>query len=824
MKKLFSLLIISSLIIVAACNKKDDKREMEAQNKMFQAERSFEKDSFNLALTGKEKHLGFLDIIEQYDGTECAQLAYYYAGICYLNIGQYEKAISYLKNTSFSDQIISSMAIGAIGDAYMETGEDHKALEFYCKAADNSDNLFTTPFFLMRAAMTYEIIGRKDEALKLYMRIRTNYHGSYESKNVVKYIARIKAESDTEVGYLKTGKNNKNEVTQTINTKNIGVVSGTQISVANFFAKAEKAIELSKLQNGTAYIMESDSFNIYNTVWSEMVKEIVLKTEYDKLGIVVCPEELMQLIVGDEPHPFIVRAFRDQATGEFDSKSVLSFIQNLNDNNDETKKAWLSLEDAIIADRYYTKYFNLIEGGIFIPTSIAKLEYEINNTTAKVTFFAEKYSDVEDGQVSVTDNDITEYYSIHKDEFTRDNSLDIEYVVFEIIPSADEIKEERTQIEEIAAELKDMEIQQIQDYINRYSDTRADMRYHKKGDFDPVLDSIIFKGHKNEFIGPIFNENEYTYTVAKILDIGLRPDSIRANHILVSYNGALRATPELKRSKDDAKKRADSLFKIIKNDATKFGFMAQTLSDDKESGINSGVLGWFADGAMVEPFNETCSKGRIGELQMVESIFGYHIIKVTSRKNVTKKAKVAVFTREIQPSPRTVEETYKKATAFTSENNSMEKFNKAINDNKIIKYSEKGLSPMLFSFKDFDSSREIIRWAFKDSTKVGDVSSVFESNHRYIVACLTNSREKGFAEIEEIKAELKEIIRKGKRATFIINSINAMNTQGISIEQLSEKCGKQIVSLNSLSFNMNDIPGFGSEPSIIGAVFGLTAG
>ena len=167
-------------------------KETEAQSQMFWAEKYFEKDSLNLALNGDGNYLGFLDIIDEYGMTKSADLAHYYAGMCYLKKGQFEEAIDHLKDFDSDDQIVSSMAKGALGDAYMELGDNDKALDYYMKAADNNNNLFTTPMFLMKAGWTYEIMGNYAEALKLYERIRKDYYKSYESREIEKYIARAK--------------------------------------------------------------------------------------------------------------------------------------------------------------------------------------------------------------------------------------------------------------------------------------------------------------------------------------------------------------------------------------------------------------------------------------------------------------------------------------------------------------------------------------------------------------------------------------------------------------------------------------------------------
>ncbi|MCK4288673.1 MAG: tetratricopeptide repeat protein [Bacteroidales bacterium] len=167
--------------------------EKEAQSQIFMAEMYFEQDSLNRALYGDGNYLGFLDIIDEYSSTKTGNLANYYSGICFLKNGEFEEAIDYLKNFSSSDQIIGPMASAAIGDAYMELGDPEKSITYYLEAAGKSNNEFTAPTFLMKAAWTYEELGEYNKALKIYERIKKEFYKSYEAREIDKYIARAKS-------------------------------------------------------------------------------------------------------------------------------------------------------------------------------------------------------------------------------------------------------------------------------------------------------------------------------------------------------------------------------------------------------------------------------------------------------------------------------------------------------------------------------------------------------------------------------------------------------------------------------------------------------
>lgn len=170
-------------------------RERKAQAAMFAAEHYFGIDSLDLALNGKGEHLGFLGIIDEFGSTKSGNLAQYYAGICYLRKGEFQTAIDYLKEFESDDEYVQPMALGAIGDAYLELNDNTNALDYYTQAAEIKVNDFTTPMFLMKAAWVHELNGNFDKALECYSKIRKEHFQSYEAQDVDKYIANAKAKS-----------------------------------------------------------------------------------------------------------------------------------------------------------------------------------------------------------------------------------------------------------------------------------------------------------------------------------------------------------------------------------------------------------------------------------------------------------------------------------------------------------------------------------------------------------------------------------------------------------------------------------------------------
>ena len=189
---IFAAVVIAVIIVFFLWNTKWlPDTSAEAHSDMYMAQIYFEQDSFNLALNGDGQFLGFIDLADEYSFVKEGKLASYYAGVCFLNMGDYESAIEYLKKFSSNDILLSSLALGMTGDCYMELGNQDKALDYYEDAADNNKNDFTTPIYLFKQALIHEENGDYKKALTIYNTIKEEHKDSRQASNISKYISRI---------------------------------------------------------------------------------------------------------------------------------------------------------------------------------------------------------------------------------------------------------------------------------------------------------------------------------------------------------------------------------------------------------------------------------------------------------------------------------------------------------------------------------------------------------------------------------------------------------------------------------------------------------
>ena len=187
--------IIAAVLILAGViwglKALNDKKDRNASSEIFTAQKYFEKENYEAALNGDGNYLGFTEVYDSYKSTKTGKLAAYYAGISYMKLGKYEDAIDYLKKFNGKDDILAPMALGAIGDCYMELDNLTEAAAYYEKAIAKSKNEFTGPLFLNKAGMTYEILGDYANALKCYKALKADYPLSNEAFEISKSIARV---------------------------------------------------------------------------------------------------------------------------------------------------------------------------------------------------------------------------------------------------------------------------------------------------------------------------------------------------------------------------------------------------------------------------------------------------------------------------------------------------------------------------------------------------------------------------------------------------------------------------------------------------------
>ncbi len=583
----------------------------------------------------------------------------------------------------------------------------------------------------------------------------------------------------------------------------------------DFNKKFETNLENTRRQRKTTSLTGAEQASVRMQTWNQVVKDIIMNKEFNELGIDVTADELYDMVQGPNPHPLIVQSFTDPSTGVFDRSRVINYLKNLDNMPPEAKQQWIDFEKYLKEDRMQSKFNALLSKGYYVPKAMAVQAYKDDNDRASVSFVANRIINVSDSAVSVTDADYLAFYDANKEKYTQEAGRDIDFVIFKVTPSQKDIAKAEKEVKAIKKEFAETE--DVDRYMKVNSDTPYDSTWKTQGQLPVEIDSIMFTKEPGFVSDFWFNNN--AYHVARLVDVAMRPDSMEATHILISYKGAYKANPAIDRTRENAQKLADSLLKVVEKKAANMESLAAKYSDDPSSKQNNGDLGWFRDGSMVPAFNQACVDTKKGDVTIAETPFGFHIIKVTGKEGAVKKVKVAVLTVEVVPSNETFQNVFAGASKLASESKTETEFNNAVKEMHLNKLSLPKMGEMTSTIRGYDNVRPVVRWAFNEETNVGDVSGVFDLGSAYMVAVLTGKHSKGTPPLDEIKPMLTRAVMNQKKGEYL-----ASKMAGSDLNSIASKFNLKVENDNALVFNARSFGSYGRELKATGTAFGLNEG
>lgn len=602
-------------------------------------------------------------------------------------------------------------------------------------------------------------------------------------------------------------------------TNNIGSVNGENIPYVEFNTKVDNMLEAQKENSGTDKITDQETYQIRQQTWTTVVKEILMGEEYDEVGIMVTPEELFDQVQGRQPHKYILQYFKDPKTGQYDPAMVLNYLKNLDKMEPKAREQWLRFEKAIKDDRLETKFNNLITKGYYVPKAFLKKEYGLQTKSLKVRFVAPNFFSIPDSVIKLTDADYQKFYDKNKVYFWQDEPLrDLDFVVFEVKPS--DIDRKRT-TEDVAQLYKDfMSSSDAQVFANANSDNKVDTTFVKKGTLPGQLDSLMFSSKPGTYVAP-FEMND-TWYMGKLLAMQERPDSMNGSQILIAYAGT--GNEAITRTKEQAKAKADSILTVLKKNAGGFADIARATSDYPTVKEDGGDLKWFTDGnPNYGPFFDAGITMKPKEVKIIETRIGYAIFMMADKTKPVKKVKSAVLSRNIEPSNQTFQDTYMKASSFAGQNKTPDAFEKSAATMGLQKRNSPNVKEMDNFLMGLPSAREVVRWAFAETTKQGEVSPVFDLTGKYAVAVVKGISKKGQQPVEDVKTRIEPSVRNMKKIDMLAADMTKAIAASKDINLLAGQLGIK-VDTTVITFAGFNRSALGRENEIIGGLFNSEKG
>ena len=583
----------------------------------------------------------------------------------------------------------------------------------------------------------------------------------------------------------------------------VGEMNGKAISYQEFQKKIDYFTQIQQMVTGQASLDEQGQEMVNESAWQDLMGEYVLIPSIENAGIGVGEEELLDLTQGTSISPVLMReqSFMGQ-DGSFDRNKLVEFVKAIpQDESGNLATYWSFLEKSIKNDQMFTKYISLLDKStITSPVEMKRVIAE-NNTTSDVSFVMQPFGFMPDTTVTVSQQEIKDYYNKNKAKFDMKASRDIDYVVFEVIPSAEDIKLAKEDIEKVYEEFTTTT--NLKSFLARNSEKQLSDYLFKQGELasiSPALDTFAFSAPLTAVL-PVFQEGN-TFRAARINAIKSVADSVFVEHILLDNSA-----PEV------AMAKADSLIKLIDGGAD-FQTLAAENSLDKNPNVAPGELGWMTQ-LMKLPGLDTCFTAPLNKPLKVATSYGLHIVKASKRTAPVKKVQIALLEKSAVASKQTFQDYYSKANELASKaDGKMEQFQAAVKEMNLSVVPAVGIEEGAKTVATYNNARPISRWIYE--AKKNDVSQIISIDNKYFfVVAVTGVREAGIQPFDAIKDNIKTVLQMEKTNEKFFQSVKEKLAGTNSIETVAEILGTTVSKQSGISFGAMGAQSM--DPVFIGA-------
>lgn len=607
-----------------------------------------------------------------------------------------------------------------------------------------------------------------------------------------------------------------------------GYIHGQKIDRNDFILRFEQQLNNYRARNNGREADDATRSQAVETVWQQYIVDLIMRPEFDKIGVTVGEDELYENVVAN-PAASIIQNLKDAGSfeqfarpdGNIDPIKWKQAILSVQGDQEQQVK---NLEEQVKITRLFEKFRTVITKGLYVTNEEAKQKARLSKRRLNIAIAGKLSSSISDSLVTVNEDDLKKYYekNIFK-YYNPETTRRVEYVTFNVLPTESDVAAIEKSAQEAATKFRES--------TTTAGDSSVMMQENDNGavvisDFNrrnmPVRDSSVFKSPVGTVFGP-YNEGAF-FKVYKLEAINSVADSARVRHILVGLNDP--KTNQPKRSMQDAKREADSIVVLLKAKKTDFDSLVVNYSDDMGSKTNGGDYGWFDENEnFVEPFKNAGIMGTKGNISAVETQFGYHIIEVLDvSKSRHNSYKIAQVMKLIAPSEETTNTIFAKANQFAGENNTAELFDKGVEKEKLTKRLADNLKDGEYSVPGLDNPKELVKWAY--SSEKGAVS-LFNMTDRFVVAKLSSIKEKGTLPLEEVKDEVEFAAKQLKKSEMILEEFSkkagAIGSRA-DLEKAARAMGVELFVQPNTDYNVAMVDRFGHDNVMIGTAFGCKKG
>lgn len=606
----------------------------------------------------------------------------------------------------------------------------------------------------------------------------------------------------------------------------IATINGVDVERNEFMNKVEN---IQRQSNGSMTNTQA-----MNRAWDNEVRAKVMQSQYDALGLSVERDYMRNLL---EQNLGSFEEFKNEA-GLFDQDKLNEFIANLKAIAPETTtlggsvidyKSWTNFEQNVAISGVQQAYFNMVKSGITGTLTEGELDYQLENDKVDLKYVQIPYSSVADSTISIKTSEIKAYMKRFPKKYEVEASRDLVFVEFKEEASLADERAIQADLSALVADREEFnEAANATQTIVGFKNTKDNAEFVNSYSADNYNDNYVFKSSfasdqadkisglaKGEIYGP-YKESGF-YKLSKMVSLKRIPDSAKVRHILTPFVGSTRADASVTKTEAEAKTTADSIYKVLKRNRSKFKSLL-SLSSDKVSNEKDGVIEFAYTAGFAPEFKAYSFENPKGSLGVVRTDFGYHVIEILGQGTFQQAYKVATISQAIEPSVETVDEVFKNKSKFEIAVADAD-FETVATENNYEVRPVSSIKELDENIPGLGAQRAIVRWAFDDSSSEGDFKSFNTTAGGFVVVKLTGVNTAGLMSTESGSVTALPEIRKEKKAEIIKDRISAT-----TLDEIATAEGQTIKTAVAVNMKNPTLSGAGREPLVIGTAFGLAEG
>ncbi len=567
------------------------------------------------------------------------------------------------------------------------------------------------------------------------------------------------------------------------NDPRVGVIDGEKINYSEYYDRYEQI----KAQNNVQESDEQQSAMLANAVWQSLIADHVLTPGFGRMGLRVTEPERLAMVSGQQPSQAFYSAFADPRTGQYNVEAVNQFLAQA-ESNPQAAQMWAQLNEQACLERELQKFYGLVKGGVYVNALEIAQGVKGANETFSGKWAGKKYSAVPDSLIAVSSSDLKSYYNSHKDQFKQTPSRTLSYVVFEVSPTDDDLLALENKAAEVGKEFAAAE--EVRAFVRANRNGRIAESYVTASQLSDEEAKALMDG---KMYGPVLKNNEWT--MARVLDAKMAPDSVGIRHIVLPY------TEET---------LADSLLTALRKGGD-FAAAAAQYSVYDATAANGGEVGVLPFSAFTGEFAEALAGAKKGDIVKIASGDAIQLMQVYRADKPTKHIQVASITYPVEASADTRRDIHNQAGSFmVNAKGSSEAFADAASTAAVTPRVAR-LAQGDRTIRGLEDSRDVARWAY--GAEVGDVSEIFSVGKDYVIAMLTEIDDNDYASLEKVAAQVRSQVLRDKKYDYIVKELS-----GATLAEQASSLGSEVGDFSGVTFGSFYIDGVGVEPRLVGAI------